>query len=704
LSSEDGIRPAEVDPRPRRLLERYATLVGGMTMELGPDLLQVELPASEQRRLGTGERLLVALSPLALDEEPEAEIFVVGSGLLDRVIEAIRGRGSHDDRGLVPSTVSPSPESAVLSVPVEGVAAGLPVVDVAALPVGRLLARVSIHSGSAVTERLVESSIVDLTIGTPVPEAVARACDEALDDASADPASPGAYRRLKPRPSAELLKLLFADLERRLQGDLTAIAQESGRASAAERGRLDAYYQRMLDEVDPDEDPEDVRERKAAIGADRARRLEEEDLRAAVRVTVHPVQLIEWQVLAQRAEWELRAPSGAAGKIVATRTLVGGAVWQVACPSCGKSPELLRVCHEGHVACEACSERCGVCGEGSCRTHGLGTCELEGHAACARHIATCKSCGRAHCDSHSGTCRAHDHRVCAACIVACARCGLQVCQAHGIRTGEEAPLGARWLCANCTVCCEGGSNEPVGLDEVERCTSCERYICRHHAATCLVDGRLHCSRHLRRSDRSGRLACDEHRGTCADEPNSVLATDELAACSTCGRQVCENHAGTCSADGLTHCIGHLLPLRDQSGQLGCGTHRTTCAIDGVAFSLTGTRVCPVCSASICDAHLAACRNCARHACVRDLEHGLCLTCRRLEELADPEDSLIAAALEANKGEPPTAKRWRSARDGRDTVVELDLGWRRRLVFSVRHGESRPATALYHSLLGSERRR
>ena len=704
MNDENGARRAEVDPRPRRLLERYAALVGGMAMELGPDLLQVELPPSEQRRLGTGERLLVALSPAALDEEPEAEIFVVGSSLLDRVIDAIRGRGSHDDRGLVPGTVSPSAEAAVLSVPVEGVAAGVPVVDVARLPVGSLLARVSIHAGSAVTERLVESSIVDLTIGTPVPKAVASACAAILERVEMDAEAPEPVRCLPSRPAAELLQLLFADLERRLEGDLAGIALESGRASAGERARLDAYYQRMLDEVDPDEDPDEVRERKAAIGADRARRLEEEDLRAAVRVTVHPVQLIEWQVLAQRAEWELRAPSGAAGRIAATRTLVGDPLWQVACPSCGKAPGLLRVCHEGHVACEACSERCGVCGEGSCRTHGLGTCELEGHAACARHIATCKSCGRAHCDSHSGTCRAHDHRVCAACIVACARCGLQVCQAHGVRTGEEAPLGARWLCAGCTVSCEGGSNEPVGLDEVERCTSCERHICRHHAATCLVDGRLHCSRHLRRSDRTGRLVCDEHRTACADEPNSVLATDEVAACSTCGRQVCENHAGVCSADGLTHCAGHLLPLKDQPGRLACGTHRTTCAIDGVAFSLEGTRECPVCGASTCNAHLAACRNCARHACVRDLEQGLCLTCRRFEELADPDDDLIAAALEANKGEPPTAKRWRSARDARHTVVELDLGWRRRLVFSVLHGESRPATALYHSLLGSERRR
>jgi hypothetical protein len=53
---------------------------------------------------------------------------------------------------------------------------------------------------------------------------------------------------------------------------------------------------------------------------------------------------------------------------------------------------------------------------------------------------------------------------------------------------------------------------------------------------------------------------------------------------------------------------------------------------------------------------------------------------------------------------PAAKQWRAARDAADTVVERDLGWRRRLVLSVPHGDSHPAAALDHSLLGSERKR
>ncbi|HEX6533586.1 MAG TPA: hypothetical protein VF041_03260 [Gemmatimonadaceae bacterium] len=44
-------------------------------------------------------------------------------------------------------------------------------------------------------------------------------------------------------------------------------------------------------------------------------------------------------------------------------------------------------------------------------------------------------------------------------------------------------------------------------------------------------------------------------------------------------------------------------------------------------------------------------------------------------------------------------RWRLSRDATHTVVELDLGWTRRLVFTVRHGDARAETVVRHSVLG-----
>jgi hypothetical protein len=421
-------------------------------------------------------------------------------------------------------------------------------------------------------------------------------------------------------------------------------------------------------------------------------------------VTVHPLQLTEWQVPAQRATWLLTTPASRTASLHATRFLVGVTDWKITCPTCGAEPQGVRVCREGHAACLECSDHCSICGEGVCRSHGLASCAVAQHPVCADHVRTCPSCGVVHCTQHSKHCIASDHEMCPTCAVACGRCGKELCQTHATSTGTSAPRGARWLCAGCTVLCEGGTNEPVGLDEVVRCCSCERHICEIHRVACAVDGQPHCSRHLRRSDRSGRLACESHRAACADEPGSVLATDEVVACATCSHLVCETHGGACDADGARHCGRHLSPLADRPQARGCEQHRTTCHVDNVVFSVAGTRQCPVCGKATCEAHRLVCKFCARQVCIRDVEEGRCSTCHRLEETSDPADDLVQAALVANGGEPAKAKSWRTARDATTTVVELDLGWTRRLVFTLPHGELRPKTVLHHSATGTRRLR
>ena len=59
----------------------------------------------------------------------------------------------------------------------------------------------------------------------------------------------------------------------------------------------------------------------------------------------------------------------------------------------------------------------------------------------------------------------------------------------------------------------------------------------------------------------------------------------------------------------------------------------------------------------------------------------------------------AAATVVDGGRP---KSWRVARDATHRVVELEMGWTRRIVFSVRHGSERPESVIRHSLLGSRR--
>ena len=694
----------EVDPRPRRLLERYASLSGGMLLEVGDHLLELSIPSAERRFFGGREQVLVALTPLALDERSDAEILVNGSGLLRQVIEAIRDRGSLESYGVIASTSEIEVALTLPAVQLEGTLEQSPKVDRSLVPVGRLLARLSVRAGSTLAERLLESAVLDLSTGAAVATAVAARCSVEGGPSSGGESVAGSWQRGRRLPMSKLLTAMFGDLERQMAAELDTIGAEASLALAAEITRLESYYDRMSAELEPNEEAESASARRKAIHAEKARRIADEQHRFGIRVDVHPVQLSEWLVPHERATWRLTGASGTVGQFSATRALVGETTWSMRCPGCGGEPSKLMVCEGQHVCCQACGAHCGVCGTTACQAHGLATCEVEGHPTCAEHAATCVSCERVHCTVHGRHCDDGDHDVCSECAVSCAVCSKQLCRTHAEQSVKTAPLGQRWLCGGCAVTCEGGTDEIVGIDEVERCSSCERHICHSHRSVCQVDGRSHCSRHLRKSDRSGRLVCEAHRGACAEEAESVYALDELAPCVTCGKSNCESHRGVCDADQQSHCKSHLFPLADKQGSFGCEQHVERCSVDRLAFSIGGTTACPVCGKPACSRHLAECGNCGRRVCTRHSDEGWCTSCRKLAETSEPTDEMISAVAEATGSETENARTWRMAVDAEHTVIELPLGWRRRVVLTLRHGDTIAQSVIQHGLFGRKRLR
>jgi hypothetical protein len=266
----------------------------------------------------------------------------------------------------------------------------------------------------------------------------------------------------------------------------------------------------------------------------------------------------------------------------------------------------------------------------------------------------------------------------------------------------DAPLGARRLCGDCVRYCEGGTSEPVGRDEVARCTSCERWVCVDHQATCAVDRQVHCSKHLRRTDDSRRLVCEEHRAACAAEPGTVLASDEVVACEACGRSVCTDaHSHECVECRGRFCDSDAAALRDRYGEWACREHHAVCHVDSRAYSMAGAERCPVCDRHACRAHLRECDWCGRMVCVaeRDEESERCITCRRLSRDDEPSDDVLAAAIGV-VGKGRRARSWKTARDAGHVVVEVALGWRRRVVFAVRHGSRTAEVGRNHTLLRS----
>jgi hypothetical protein len=293
-------------------------------------------------------------------------------------------------------------------------------------------------------------------------------------------------------------------------------------------------------------DPDELR----TITALHERRRAEETRRHQVMAIVHPLQLAQAQVLMQRVEWEIRSARGLRARFAAQRPIAGSATWILACPHCGRPPAELVVCvHEegedqqGHCACDACATRCSVCASDFCAEHGIAHCRVDEQPACEQHARMCPSCRMTHCTAHEGVCTdgEGEHPACSACLEACGSCGRIVCNAHARQSKSDAPKGSRRLCTACLRYCEGGTNEPVGVDEVVQCASCGRSVCTAHQAVCAVDGQIQCSRHLRRADGSGRFVCEQHRATCVAEPEAVFASDEVSVCPVCGKTACARH-------------------------------------------------------------------------------------------------------------------------------------------------------------------
>ena len=635
------------DARIRPLVERYCDLAGVKLLDKGADLRELKLPLAERAHFQGRASLRLALSLDALERNPDAEIAALGSPFLTHLIEAIRTRAGRLSLGMIPPPpVAADDEDVAPSVappvPVRDGKARQSSVGLAAHPIGRLVARIVLRAGAAVEEAVVESDVFDLSTGTRSSDAVAGLFED-LETRRVKPAAASAIPdadQVPAREAKELLRLLIRNLREKSAERVAARQAAAATQVATELDRLDRYFASILaDKSDADAE--------RTITALHERRRTEEVRRHQVKAIVHPLQLVEARVLVQRAEWELRSTHGRRAQLAAQRPLAGTAAWVVACPHCGRAPTELVVCkHDGgHCACDACSLHCPVCAEDFCADHGIANCHVDGQPACEEHARVCQSCRLAHCSLHEGLCAEGDHPACSTCLEACGSCRRVVCNRHAQQSVPHAPKGSRRLCTACVRYCEGGTNEPVGVDEVTQCASCSKSVCTAHQAVCVVDGHVHCSRHLHRTDASRRLVCGEHRVSCAEEPAAIFASDEVAGCPVCGNDVCAQHR-------------------------------------------------------------AACAYCGRQVCTADLAQPSrhCATCAQLVAVADPPEEVVTAARAVTGRTRNVSRAWRIARDRSHFVVELDLGLTRKTVFTLRHGDTVPDRIVRHSVLGSKRRR
>lgn len=701
---EDHERVA--DEHIRRLLDRYVALSGATLAELGPHLFQLVVPAADRAAFGRRSVVRIAFSVEAMQDDERAEMAIVGSPFAQQLIDAIRRHGDRQFVGRVmpgardESSTPPSPVS-IRNARVTGSA-----IAMRRHRVGRMTARIVVRAGADVREHLAESALIDLCTGIPLPADVAGACAEAAVAPGIESPSLAwdSFDVASILPIGDLVPRMLTSLEEGLRPEIAKLESESQRSLAHELGRIERYYSALLEDLGGRGTEIASADARVAYQAEHARRKKEETERHEVRATVHPIQLEEFELLVQSAEWGAESSTGHKGTLLAQRVLAGFGTWSIRCPTCAGPLNEGVICRSDHMACDLCSLACGVCRDNFCRGHGLAACHVDGAPACSAHARRCGSCNQAHCGRHEGACDESGHLACSTCLSGCAHCGRVICDRHATSSNADAPLGARRLCSRCVRHCEGGTGEVVGPDEVTGCASCARVVCARHQARCDVDKQVHCSKHLRRTDRSRRLVCDKNRARCLHEPNAVFARDEIAECATCAADTCATHSAVCVVDGLLHCTTHLSPVKDRAGAYACLPHQSRCHVDEVVFTIEGTTACVCCGKRACSQHFKECDSCGRRLCVRDFSASspkTCATCAKLAYTMEIPDDILAASISV-RGDGGQPKGWRMARDAGHRVVDMDMGWTRRLTMSVPHGSSRADSVMAHSILGRRR--
>jgi hypothetical protein len=689
-ASPPHVAPPEdviVDRRILDLIREYLKASRGELHVIQDDLVRIRVAPADARFFNNRLDHTLALSVTAMQRHPESELPVIGSAFWNSLLRAIRERGHRRVRGCLPISVTSPPSTPEFRI--EGATAELLDCVREQRRLLRLSTRLTLAAGTTVEEELVESDVIDLTSGTRIGPWIA--------DQWTLGSHNGEIAAAENSTTTDIVPALVAGIEQRVAERLQSLQQEADRALKEEFARIDRYYAAVRQELREDRGPGTAGE--AAIEREHAKRRAEETRRYQLRIDVEPVQVEECTVVAERARWRLTSPVGRSAELMAHRYLSGPGDWEIRCPCCRASPEAVTVCRAGHAAGVECINHCTVCNDAFCTEHGHSSCAVDGKPVCSEHGSICFSCERVHCTAHQATCTETGHIGCSDCVHACESCGRMICRRHGNSTRPDAPRGERFLCKDCITWCEGSTSEPVGVDESALCFTCGKHICLRHQVLCEVDRKPHCSKHLRRADRSRRFICEQHRADCAREPGVIFASDEVITCVKCGTACCARHSASCLDDQAWYCDEHVSALTDVQA-FACEEHQSRCHIDDRVFSLRGTLRCEICGKNTCRTHRRRCAICGAEICQKDLAKGSdrCVSCSQLKSTTDVPHEVVSAAMRLV--EPGSIKRWDIARDGGRYVVDLHLGWTRHIVFTVPHGGAEPLRARRISLLGS----
>ena len=199
-------------------------------------------------------------------------------------------------------------------------------------------------------------------------------------------------------------------LQKQIANSVTSYRRRASRHFEMEGLRINAFYEdtgeelrRRLQRTEEPERRRILEQKIEASEAERQRKLADAAAKHHLRVglTLLNAAVITQPKVRGRVQVQNRYATAEASAVFDPLT---GALELPSCHVCHDGAGTIRLCSNGHLACEDEVLACSACSREHCRLCGVGACSVCGRPLCGQSQSRCPACGRVTCVDHRGRC------------------------------------------------------------------------------------------------------------------------------------------------------------------------------------------------------------------------------------------------------------------------------------------------------------
>lgn len=464
----------------------YLDAIGARADLLGNGALRVQWPPTHVAAFGRETRL--SFEP-AVAAAADAELCVVGSDLLDRILADASTRGLHCV-ARVDAAGGPTPDDVVAAnLAFPNAEATVLASERGVVPYVLFSFRVSLVTDEK--REQFRSILVNAETGEPH-----RVADVFLEESLTLPEEPvvsgadlvGAYR-------AACLAL-----ERAILPDVDGVRTHARALLAEELARIEGFYEASIQELYEGRAREPL-EAERVLRAERERRTDE--ARRKFRLVVEARLVNARTILIPTTTLRLRVASlRAATEVGLEYDAVNLETNRPTCASCGARTTVAFLCRGGHLVCEGCRQGCAFCDDAACRTCApslIVRCDACVRPLCPDHAHVDAIGRRPYCGEHARSCAICGRTVGPPYWTPCGLCGQHYC---------AACVGTGGRCATCRELAEASVEDPDivrVLAEPGSPKGATRWLRGANGRVTVVVGRGRVFEHVFVLDREGRI-------------------------------------------------------------------------------------------------------------------------------------------------------------------------------------------------------